>query len=120
MTTKKQLRELAVGELEKRVVRDACSSDRPVQYLDEVSEHGCQSGIVSGLTYYTDTCKFYEKHKDEIWGLIEEGADNDGVSMMKFITNLNGGKDIGGVEQFENLLAWFGYEQSAMNIRIRM
>ena len=56
--------------LKKRVLNYV--SDEWQNYSDkkhiftDVLYHGCQSGVVGFLIYYSDTVKFYEKYKTEI------------------------------------------------------
>jgi len=42
------------------------------QYLEDVTQHGCASGIVTGLIYYSDTHAFASKHRDEIQDMLSE------------------------------------------------
>jgi hypothetical protein len=82
--------------------------------LKDLFHGGCQSGIVGNLIYYTDTCAFYAKHKQEIWDLVLIQAEQQGEqNPFAFLSALNGAKDIGSVDQFENLLAWYGFEETA-------
>ena len=39
--------------------------------LQEIANHGCQSGVCSQHIYYGDTIKFFEKYEDEILDYIE-------------------------------------------------
>jgi hypothetical protein len=82
--------------------------------ISDLLKHGCQSGIVSELIYYKDTCDFYEGYEEEIWDLLEEQADSFGIkNILEFIGKLNGAKDVHNLEQFQNILAWFAYEETA-------
>ena len=49
--------------------------------------HGCITGIVSSLCYYTDTVKFYEKFEREINEMLKEIRENIGVP-KKFIGSM--------------------------------
>lgn len=40
--------------------------------LENVLTHGCQSGMVNHLIYYTETVAYYEKHKSEIMEMLEQ------------------------------------------------
>jgi hypothetical protein len=77
------------------------------QIADVILE-GCQSGIVSELIYYSDTCAFYEKYKEEIWDRLSDMADDMGEpSILHLIVTFNGSKEVGSETQLHNLLAWW-------------
>lgn len=81
-------------------------------FIKEILEHGCQSGIVGALIYYKDTNEFYDKYEDEIEDLLEEYQNSCGYSnRMEAISNLNGASDVGNIMQEKNLLAWMGFEE---------
>ena len=40
--------------------------------LENVLTHGCESGMVSHLIYYTNTVAYYEEHKSEIMEMLEQ------------------------------------------------
>lgn len=81
--------------------------------LEDLFIGGCASGYVSILIYYKDTVKFYQKYDNEIWDILHEQSIEQGQSPLEFIANLNGSKDVGNMEQFQNLLAWFAFEETA-------
>lgn len=87
-------------------------------FLEDLMQGGCQSGIVGSLIYYTDTLKFYKKHKDEIHNLLKETLSETGYNSP---SELFGDKwdieDIFAEETLnQNLLAWFGFEETARNL----
>ena len=87
------------------------------EYIKEILEHGCQSGIVGSLIYYKDTNEFYDTYEDEIEDLLEQYQDNCGYSnRMEAIANLNGASDVGNIMQEKNLLAWMGFEEMVREI----
>ena len=45
---------------------DTIVNDYDLQTLNEIVNHGCQSGVCSQHIYYADTIKFYEKHEADI------------------------------------------------------
>ena len=62
--------------------------------MADVILEGCQTGIVSELIYYSDSCAFYEKYKEEIWDRLYEDADSMGCdSVLHFISTFNGSND---------------------------
>jgi len=85
--------------------------------IDEVVKHGCVSGIVSSLIYYSDTVKFYNEHEEEIWDMLEDHSRNYGSeNVLEFIGGFNGAKNVGGLDQFKNLLAWWSVEETCHHL----
>ena len=71
--------------------------------VEEIVTYGCQSGIVSALITYSDTEKFFDKHSNEIFELIEDMRQEDIIDMNNF-------------ELSKNNLAWFAFEIVAQEI----
>ncbi len=80
--------------------------------------HGCVSGIVSELVYYSDTLKFYKKYKDEINSLLSELMQSMGCYSLKdiFGKNFDDEDPLCIDTQNQNLIAWFGFEETLRNI----
>lgn len=55
--------------------------DNPLTGLEEISTHGCVSGILSDFVYYSDTKEFYTKHIDDIEDFIYDLEDDLGDSI---------------------------------------
>ena len=103
---KKQLKELlenSSNKLEKEVIEDILDCEYPEEYLKDLLNHGCVSGMVSSLIYYKDTKAFYIKYIDEIDELREECEEMIGEPLKM------------GYPLY-NWLAWFGYEATARKI----
>lgn len=78
---------------------------------------GCQSGLVGPLIYYTDTVRFYKRHQNEIDRLLKESLDDSGLSVSELFGDKWDDEDPLAHEQFnQNLLSWFGFEETARNI----
>lgn len=108
----------AETKLEKEVQRTINQEDNIQSFLEDLSSHGCISGMVGGLVYYSDTLKFYKKHKKEIQVMVREFCDDTGSD----ISCLNGWdkEDIFAEEtNNQNILAWFGFEETARNLAQR-
>lgn len=55
--------------------------NNPVDGLEEISTHGCASGVLSDFVYYSDTKEFYTKHIDDIEDFIYDLEDDLGESI---------------------------------------
>lgn len=100
--------------LKSEVIEDALDSENIETYFSDLLTHGCVSGMVGGLIYYSDTVKFYDKYEDEIENLLDETRDQMGYSnRFEMIASLNGAENVGDMTQEKNLLAWFAFEETA-------
>lgn len=78
---------------------------------------GCQSGMVGRLIYYRDTVKFYKHHQSEIDVLLKEMLESTGSSIAGLFGDKWDADDPLAREHLnQNLLAWFGFEETARNI----
>ena len=109
-------------KLEKEVCRyilDEWSdyTDKKAIFTD-VLYHGCQSGIVGSLIYYTDTVAFYKRHQEEINALLQETMDECGSCNPSDLFGDKWDKDDPLVLDTynQNLLAWFGFEETMRKI----
>ena len=85
--------------------------------LEEITKYGCVNGCVSSLIYYEDTVKFHDKFEEEIWEMLyDEQIDFGFNSIPEYIASFNGSKNVGSLEQFKNLLAWYSVENVARQI----
>ena len=84
----------------------------------DVLYHGCQSGVIGFLIYYSDTVKFYEKYKTEIDTLLYELMEETGIhSPSELFGDKWDKEDPLANEDFnKNLLAWFGFEETLQKI----
>lgn len=88
--------------------------------LKDLFYGGCQSGIVGSLIYYTDTLKFYRKHRTEIDALLAEICDSNGESPAAlFGKKWDKSDPLARETQNQNLLAWFGFEETAHRLADR-
>jgi hypothetical protein len=83
--------------------------------IRDIAQHGADSGW-PGLTYYTDTCKLYNRFKEEIWEMLLEDAENLGQNVFEVIASFGGAKSVGSAEQFENLMTWYAAERIAQDL----
>ena len=126
--TLKNLREIkrkTDNELTKRVceyVIDEWNDYNDKKHIfTDVLYHGCQSGMVGFLIWYSDTTAFYKKYIEEINTLLYNVQSSTGLYSMK---DLFGKKwdeeDPLAIEDYnQNLLAWFGFEETLRNIGLQ-
>ena len=77
------------------------NNEEVLDTIEDIINHGCQSGIVPALVDYSDTEAFFDRHVDEIFDLYNEAkAEYDEMD----------------IELSRNNLAWFGFETMAQNI----
>ena len=101
MTIKDMLNEMkdnTMSELQIAIIDDmldvAEDNEELKDYMEDVMNHGCQSGVVGSLTYYYQTDEFFKKHYEEIFELYNEVKEE-----MNLDFELNA-----------NNLSWFTYE----------
>jgi hypothetical protein len=87
----------------------------PAGALKYLAHRGCQSGIVSHMIYYTDTVKFYKRHREEINEMLYRLMDDIGfVSLADMFGYKFDEEDPLCLQDHNmNLLAWFGFEEAA-------
>lgn len=88
-----------------------------LSFFQYLHKKGCVSGMVGSLISYANTNDFYERFETEIENLLEELMENMGyANRFETISSLNGADDVGNITQEKNLLAWFGFEETAYNL----
>jgi len=85
------------------VASDALDDYSPLSFLEGVTQHGCVSGWVSRLVYYSDTHAFFDTHYDEIHDMISDYRDNTGLDLVH-------------TGDLKNFYTWFAYEQTAYEL----
>lgn len=109
----------AGNNLEKAVLRWVKEELEEENYscFEVLQKHGCQTGMVGGLIYYEDTAKFYKKHKAEINVLLYEMLSSTGLSTSELFGDKFDKEDpLCFEENNQNLLAWYGFEETASRI----
>ena len=84
----------------------------------DVLYHGCQSGMVGFLIWYSDTTAFYKKYIEEINTLLYNVQSSTGLYGMKDLFDKKWDEeDPLAIEDYnQNLLAWFGFEETLRKI----
>ncbi len=122
------LSEMKTDRLHKRVINEIVEDskdhngdtlqERLMSRLNDIS-HGCQSGTVGNLIYYSDTTAFFKRYKKEIAALVKDYQEETGcnISDLEWFDK----EDIFCEEQNnQNYLAWFAYETIAFNLMNRL
>lgn len=84
----------------------------------DVLEHGCVSGMVSELIWYSQTTAFYKRYREEINELLKDCMYSTGLYSMKDLFGKNWDDEDPLIidTHNQNLLAWFGFEETLRNI----
>lgn len=86
----------------------------------DVLYHGCQSGIVGELIYYTDTVRFYKQYRNEINELLYDTMNSTGLYSPSDLFGEKWDKEdpLAQNDFNQNLLAWFGFEETLRKIGV--
>ena len=82
--------------------------DKMIARCDDISEHGCVSGMVSSLIYYSDTVAVFDKYADDIYDLIESYDPDTFLDVLK--THVNTTEIILNCDTSKNWIVWLAYE----------
>lgn len=103
-------------KLEKKVINvllDQGTNEEIESYMKDVLHHGCQSGIVGELIYYSDTVEFFNKYKREINSILVNTMDELGAeSPSEIFRDWDNEDPLAEDSHNQNLLAWFGFEET--------
>lgn len=73
------------------------------QWIDDLTDYGCVSGIVGSLVYYADTVEFFDDFENEILELAREHEIHPDATGL-------------GVDGYKNQMTWFAFETLAQPI----
>lgn len=109
----KTLKEVAQEWIEEKIADGYTKHEA----IDELMAHGCISGMVSGLIYYSDTTKFFEDHKEEINELLQSELQACGLSIEEIFRDKWDKDDPLCMDtNNQNLLAWWGFEMAVCSL----
>ena len=74
-------------------------------FIHDIAIYGCSGGI-PGLTYYQETSEFYDRHRKEIWKMMEE--------LDLTVADIIQPDPPTSHAQFANALAWWAVERRAV------
>jgi hypothetical protein len=80
-----------------------------INELQDIAEHGCVSGV-SGMIYYSETCKIYDQYAEELHDMIYQ-YEQDMGEMPQYIVN-----ELGCLTGFKNAVVWFCAEVLAQEM----
>lgn len=83
-----------------------------IDQLRDVARGGADAGW-SGFTYTSDCVPFYQRHEQDIWELLNEAAEAQGVKPMELVAGFARSDMAESPEGLKNLLAWFALEEIA-------
>lgn len=72
--------------LVKAVIRQSGGWENFKAYAEDIVNHGVDAGF-SGWIYYTETCPFFQKHRQSILKCAEDMAINLGEDMLSMINS---------------------------------
>jgi predicted RNA-binding protein with EMAP domain len=81
--------------------------------ISDISKHGCSGGF-GGLIYYKETVRFHDEHEQEIWDLLYQYAQDEGLKLIDKLAQVS--KDAGSLTQLKNQLVWWAVEVRAHEI----
>lgn len=106
-----------MSELYEHVLNWAVESGNRDEVLKDLLRCGCRSGMVSHLCYYSDTTKFYKKHKNEINTLLADSLEKWNLSIVELFGEKWDAADPLALGMYnQTCLAWFGFEETARKI----
>ena len=82
--------------------------DDPDSFLRDLACHGCASGIVGSLIYYSDCIAFYDQFEGDIWELVEDYLDGTGLSLLDFMAGFS--QPVVGLLFLKTMFSWFAVE----------
>lgn len=100
------------------VINEWHDYDDKTNIFKDVLYHGCQSGTVSQLVWYSQTTAFYRKYCQQINELLSETMGGTGIYNLTELFGARWDKEdpLATDVYNQNLLAWFGFEETLRNI----
>jgi hypothetical protein len=106
MKLKKSLRKIIKQEpasIKAFVAEEALENDNIRHFFNDLSNHGCVSGMVSSLIYYRQTHSFFDTYYEQI-------------ETLRLHYEEETGGQIGLGNDLKNTLAWFAFEETAYQL----
>ena len=124
-TFKQQLRAMKqanYSKLRNAVITDLLSyskdNDDLLSHTKDIVNYGLSSGVVASLIYYTDTCKFFKRHKSDIMTMVKNSMKDFGYKSLEQMFGDKWDEEDMLIEEIsnQNLLAWYAYEETVLNV----
>lgn len=93
-------------------------SEKLWKRCEDVLTHGCVSGMVGSLIYYTDTTAFFDKYVDEIYDLIEDYGPDEFLEMIS--ANVSATEILVNADTAKNWITWRAYEEVVYQFQNRL
>ena len=125
-TKLKEIKKGSESKLEKKVINIILSRQSDynsiTDYMREILDHGCSSGIVGELIYYNDTLAFYTKYKNDINIMLQETMEEMGSYSLKdiFGKNFDDSDPLLQETSNQNLLAWYAMEETTRKLLYKL
>jgi hypothetical protein len=103
-----------------RMVKDYDNNYKSL--FKDILNNGLQSGIISELIYYSDTLRWYKKHKKAIIDMLKYWISEVGGNSPADLFGKKWDVDDYLIEetQNQNLLAWFSFEETTRELADRL
>lgn len=100
------------------LVRNIDDKNRTENYFRQLSEYGCQTGMVGGLIYNEETIEFFRRNREEIADLLSSYLYAYGVKSPYelFGSKFDHADPLCVHTPNQNFLAWFAFEETAKTI----
>ena len=86
---------------------DSMNNEEILEYVAQIINYGCVSGIVPTLMTYKDTDEFFNNHSDEILELLDDDKEEGILDMNE-------------VEFNKNWLSWYAFERITFDIQYEL
>jgi len=81
--------------------------------IADIAKHGCVGGV-AGITYYSETIAFHDHHQEEIWQLVGDQADDNGLKNGEFLQHIS--EDPTSLTGLVNDLVWWAVKIRAQEL----
>lgn len=85
------------------IAQEALAYESPADFFHNLIKHGCVSGMVSNLVWYSQTHQFFDKHYDEIDDMRMDYEEATGQQIQI-------------KHDLKNFFAWFAFEEVAYQL----